>query len=236
MVTALDAGMRFQDFKHNPHQILGLHRVDDETKVIRLWRPGATSVHLEVFGAIVEAKKTDLEGFFEYIVPAHTTHLDYEVYHQNGLHAYDPYAFWPTVGELDAHLFAKGAHYKLYEVLGAKIVMHQGAAGTKFAVWAPSALEVALVGDFNYWNGQVNPMRSMGASGIWELFVPGIEVGEKYKFEIRMHNGQLKVKSDPFAFECELRPKNCVDSFRYRPLSVGRSGVVRSPNKRASSA
>ncbi len=207
MGAMVDTAMHFQEFKHNPHQILGLHKLDEQTKVIRLWRPGATTVRLEVFGSIVEARKTDLEGFFEYQVPAHTTPLDYQVFHQNGLLAYDPYAFWPTIGELDAYLFGKGVHYKLYDVLGAKILVHQGAAGTKFAVWAPSAQEVALVGDFNYWNGNVNPMRSMGASGIWELFVPGLQKGDKYKFEIRGPDGRLKLKIDPFAFECELRPK-----------------------------
>ena len=197
----------FRQYRHNPHEFLGLHPVDERTKVIRLFRPGAAMVYLEVFGNIVEAKKVGNEGFFEYQVPAHTTHLDYKIYHQNGLLAHDPYAFLPTFGEMDAYLFGKGVHYRLYEVLGAKIAVHQGVAGTKFAVWAPSAKEVSLIGDFNYWDGSVTPMRNMGASGVWELFLPGLGESEKYKFEIRTQEDRLRVKGDPFAFQQEMRPK-----------------------------
>lgn len=209
--------------RHDPHSTLGLHP-QESGKTIRLWRPGATSIHLEVFGEIVEAKKVGEHGYFEYTVPAHTTFLDYQIYHTNGLLAYDPYAFWPTIGELDQHLFAKGTHYQLYESLGARIAVHQGVAGTKFTVWAPSASSVALIGDFNHWDGRVNPMRSMGASGIWELFVPGLEDGEKYKFEIRTHEGRLRVKSDPFALMSEVRPKTAsivstLDRYQWRDES-----------------
>lgn len=209
-----------QQFKHNPHRVLGLHDVNGERKIVRLWRPGARTVHLEVFGKIVEAHQVHEEGIFEYSVPSRTTLLDYQVFHHNGLLAYDPYAFWPTLGEVDSYLFAKGVHYQLYEVLGAKIVVHQGVAGTKFAVWAPAAQEVALVSDFNYWDGRVSPMRNMGSSGIWELFVPGIEEGEKYKFEIRTQQGELRTKSDPFAFMTEVRPRTAsvvcnIDRFKW---------------------
>ncbi len=209
---------QFKEFRHDPHRILGLQPLDERNKIIRLFRPGAAKVYLEVFGNIVEAKKVE-EGIFEYIVPSHTTHLDYQVYHQSGLLAYDPYAFLPTFGEIDAYLFNKGVHYQLYEALGARIVVHQGVAGTKFAVWAPSAEEVALVGDFNFWDGRVNPMRSMGASGVWELFVPGLQEGEKYKFEVRAKNGKLRLKNDPFAFMQEVRPKTAsiiFDTHRYQ--------------------
>ncbi len=197
----------FYDFKHNPHQFLGVHESDAKSKVIRLWRPGAKAIYLEVGGKIVEARRLGDEGLFEYVVPVNTTALDYQIYHRNGFLAYDPYAFSATFGEIDAHLFSRGVHYKLYEALGAKICVHQGVAGTKFAVWAPSAKEVALVGDFNFWDGRVNPMRNMGGSGVWEIFLPGIEEGEKYKFEIRTQEGHVRVKSDPFAFMTELRPK-----------------------------
>lgn len=192
---------------YDPHSVLGLHLLLDETnKVVRLWRPGASQVHLEVFGKVVEAKKVD-EGLFEAIVPAVTTPFDYRVYHQNGLLANDPYAFTPIFGEMDAHLFARGVHYKLFEALGAHIIVHQNCAGTKFAVWAPNAKRVSLVGDFNYWDGRVNPMRSMGHSGVWELFVPGLGEGEKYKFEIVTQEGRTLLKADPFANSSELRPK-----------------------------
>ena len=134
----------------NPHQFLGLHTLDDKSKVIRVYRPGAQVVHLEVFGKIVEADQIDSSGIFIYNCPSNTTPSDYRVYHQNGLLAHDPYAFAPTFGEVDAHLFSKGVHYKLYEVLGGRICEHQGVKGVKFALWAPNAVSVALVADFNH--------------------------------------------------------------------------------------
>ena len=96
----------------------------------------------------------------------------------------DPYRFAPTLGEVDLHLIAEGTHERLYDVLGAHPRTHQGAAGVSFAVWAPNARSVRIVGDFDRWDGRLMPMRSMGASGMWELFVPGIGVGELYKFEV----------------------------------------------------
>ncbi|HUD02267.1 MAG TPA: 1,4-alpha-glucan branching enzyme, partial [Rhabdochlamydiaceae bacterium] len=154
---------------HNPHDVLGLHG-----KVIRLWRPGASSCHLEVKGKLIEAKKIDPAGLFEAAVPAKTGPLDYKIYHSSGKLFHDPYAFLQTFGEIDAHLFNQGTHYKIFNVLGGRLVQHQGVAGAKFAVWAPNATAVSLVGDFNLWDGRAHPMRSMGASGVWELFVPGL--------------------------------------------------------------
>jgi 1,4-alpha-glucan branching enzyme len=122
--------------------------------------------------------------------------------------AHDPYAFSPTFGELDQHLLGRGVHYQLYQALGAHTLEHQGVLGTKFAVWAPNAQAVALVADFNHWDGRVNPMRSMGSSGVWELFVPGVGQGEKYKFEIRTQEGHLRLKADPCASWSEMRPRN----------------------------
>ncbi len=195
-----------QGTHHDPHRFLGLHPYHDGKKVIRLWRPGANSIYLEVDGKRVQATQVHPAGVFEYVVPENTTPLDYRVFYQSGLLAHDPYAFWPTIGEVDQYLFGKGVHYQLYHVLGAKLKQHHGVSGTQFAVWAPAARSVALVGDFNYWDGRVNPMRSMGSSGIWELFVPGLGEGEKYKFEIRTQAGDIRVKSDPFAYSSELRP------------------------------
>lgn len=195
----------FEDFVHDPHRFLGLHQVGDH-KVIRLFRPGANTLYIELFGKVAEAKKIDGAGFFEVKAPLETKHTDYRVYHHNGLLDYDPYSFTPTFGEMDAYLFSKGVHYKIYNVLGARLTEHQGCKGVKFAVWAPSAKSVSLVGDFNFFDGRVNPMRNMGFSGVWELFVPGLKEGEKYKFEIKTPNGTVKIKSDPFAYFSELRP------------------------------
>lgn len=191
----------------NPHEFLGLHPFFDDKKVIRLWKPGANSIYLEAFGNVVEATCKDPSGLFEYIVPKNTIKSDYRIYHHSGLLANDPYVFASTFGELDAYLLSKGVHYQSYNVMGARLTEWQGVKGVKFAVWAPEAKRVSLVGDFNHWDGGVNPMRS-SASGIWELFVPGLAEGEKYKFEVKTHQGNLLVKADPYALYSEVRPLN----------------------------
>ncbi|MBU6383517.1 MAG: 1,4-alpha-glucan branching protein GlgB [Verrucomicrobia bacterium] len=183
---------------YDPHRFLGLHE-----GVIRLWRPGAEKIYLEVLGHIVEAAQVDGQGLFAYTPAKPIGPNDYRVYYPNGALAHDPYAQMPAIGDMDAFLFNKGCHYDLYAVLGANIKK----GGTQFAVWAPNAEAVSLVADFNHWDGRICPMRSMGASGIWELFVPGVGQGEKYKFEIRTREGYLRVKSDPFGFFAELRPR-----------------------------
>lgn len=191
----------------DPHQVLGLHEFFDQQKVIRLWRPGAKVIYVEVFGKIMEAKMLHPEGIFELVVPKHTTLFDYRIYHQNGLLSYDPYDFWPSIGELDLYLFNKGVHYHIYQVMGARLIEHQGIKGVRFTVWAPSAMSVSLVADFNFWDGRINPLRSLGSAGIWELFVPGLTEGERYKFEIKTKQGTTLVKADPYALACEQRPK-----------------------------
>lgn len=182
---------------HDPHAFLGVH-----DGVIRLWRPGASSCHLEVEGRIVEAKRIHPAGLFEIAAAG-----SYRIFHSDGKLYPDCYTFLPTLGEIDTHLFAHGTHYKLYNVMGGRLGTHQGCQGAKFAVWAPNAKSVALVGDFNYWDGRSHPMRAIGSSGIWEIFIPGLEEGEKYKFEIRTPDGRLLLKSDPYAYASEVRPK-----------------------------
>lgn len=191
---------------HDPHTFLGLHRSDAGKKVIRLWRPGANSIYLQIQGKPVEAKKVHKSGLFELEVPATLTEKDYKIYHHSGLLAEDPYAFLPTVGDVDKYLFNKGTHYELYHMLGAHPWTQQGVKGVKFAVWAPAAKRVSLVGDFNHFDGRVNPMRALGNSGIWELFIPGLKPGEKYKYEIKTQANDIKVKADPLAHYSELRP------------------------------
>lgn len=191
---------------HQPHAILGLHNFFEGSKVIRLWRPGANQIFLEVFGTRVEARKIQDAGVFEYVVPQHTTFTDYKIFHQNGLLEHDPYAFLPTFGEMDQYLFGKGVHYELYRQMGGRLTSHQGVEGAKFALWAPNAKSVSVVGDFNYWDGRVNPMRTMGYSGIWELFIPGLKEGDKYKFEIQTQQGERLNKADPYALRSEFRP------------------------------
>lgn len=191
---------------HDPHTILGLHSYFDGNKVIRLWRPGADRIYLEVFGSIVEAKKIHEEGIFEYTVPPNTTLHDYRIYHRDGTLTNDPYTFSPTFGEVDQYLFGQGVHYNLYQKMGGRLTTHQGVPGTQFTVWAPSAKSVSLIGDFNHWDGRANPMRALGHSGVWELFMPGLGEHSRYKFEIHTQDGNLRVKSDPYALSSEVRP------------------------------
>ena len=109
----------------------------------------------------------------------------------------DPYRFPPTIGDLDLHLMGEGRHEELYEKLGAHVIEHEGVRGTAFAVWAPSARAVSVVGDFNSWDGRLHAMRSMGSGGVWELFLPGVEAGTRYKFELLAQDGELRLKADP---------------------------------------
>ena len=201
----------------DPHQYLGLH---NDGCLIRLWRPGLKEVHFELQGKEQQALPSEIEGLFEYSLPEKITHLDYRIYHPNGELVYDPYAFLPTFSEEDEELFGKGKHWKIYEVMGGRLCTHQGCEGVKFSVWAPCAKSVALVGDFNQWNIEMNPMRQMGSSGVWELFVPGLLEGEKYKFAVQTLEGCVHYKADPLAFQGEMRPHTAsvihtVDSFEW---------------------
>ncbi|MGZ3632903.1 MAG: 1,4-alpha-glucan branching protein GlgB, partial [Parachlamydiaceae bacterium] len=195
--------------EYNPHMCIGLHSMCNEpnaNRVIRVFRPGAQEIHLEVLGTTVTATRIHEAGIFEYVAPPFTSALDYRIYHQSGLLAHDPYAFLPSVTDYDQYLFNKGVNYELFHVLGVHVIVHQDIIGVRFAVWAPAARRVSVVGDFNYWDGRVNPMRSLGESGIWELFIPGLSVGAKYKFEVKTQVGNVQIKADPFAFYSELRP------------------------------
>jgi 1,4-alpha-glucan branching enzyme len=205
--------IRSVSFGSDPHRVLGLHEESKGMKEIRLWRPGAPYVYVELFGEKVEAKRESQEGLFTVDAPAETTFQDYRVYSQSGALHHDPYAFLPTFGQVDAYLFGRGVHYQLDEVMGGRMCVHQGVSGVKFSVWAPAAEAVALVGDFNFWDGRINPMRQLGSSGVWELFFPGLQAGEKYKFEVRVKGGRIRLKSDPYALFSELRPATASVTF-----------------------
>ena len=202
-----------------PHLVLGLH---DEAahRVIRLWRPDAKECHIVLKGQTKLVPQVDGGGFFELEVPKNISARDYQVYHSCGLLAYDPYNFTTTFSEMDEYLFGKGVHYELHYKMGGRIAEQEGVMGAKFAVWAPNAKSVSLVGDFNSWDGRTNPMRSLGHSGVWEIFVPGLEAGEKYKFEIFTHQGHTLLKADPYALQSELRPQTAsilkkIDNFTW---------------------
>jgi len=208
-VSALVAGQHA-----NPHQLLGPsieHRPVSEggdRVVIRCWYHGAVAVSVVVGDAVVPMRCLDAAGLFEgeldgSIVPAYRLHVDLG---DRRLTVGDPYQFSPTVGDLDLHLLGQGRHEQLWRCLGAHVRRHDGVRGTSFAVWAPNARSVRLVGDFNRWDGRCHPMRALGQSGVWELFVPGLGPGEKYKYEILPADGLATMKSDPFAFATETPP------------------------------
>ncbi|HEX8803683.1 MAG TPA: 1,4-alpha-glucan branching protein GlgB [Acidimicrobiales bacterium] len=207
----------------DPHHLLGVHRSGHRT-VVRAWRPGAATARLEgrPMARVHEA------GVFELVVregregggsdggedggdggvPAAGYAVTY-TWDGGGEHtAVEPWAFWPTLGELDLHLIGEGRHDRPWTVLGARPLAHQGVEGTAFAVWAPSARSVRVVGDWNAWDGRVHPMRSLGASGVWELFVPGVGPGQRYKYEVLGADGRLRLKADPLATAAELPPAN----------------------------
>ena len=200
------AGLRHSD----PHSILGAHPTPDGI-VIRAFRPGAKGV------SVVAAKthpwqmeRVDERGLFEVLIAGRIEVFPYElrVHYADGdlVTIRDPYAFLPTIGSLDLHLWNEGRHERIYEKLGAHSREIDGAVGFAFAVWAPNASGVSVVGDFNEWDGRIHMMRSLGPSGIWELFIPGIGVNAHYKFEIRTRNGNLLLKADPFAAATEAPP------------------------------
>lgn len=200
-----DLQLLFEGKSYDPHSYLGLH---DEGRLIRLWRPGAQESYLEIRGESVKAQKASSEGLFIYRSSEPLSLSDYRIYHASGLLASDPYAFKDLLGEIDFYLFNKGVHYKAYEILGAHPTEFLGVQGTRFCVWAPSAKSVSLVGDFNHWDGRINPMRVRSVSGIWEIFIPGVGAGQAYKYEIRTKDGHLRLKSDPYGNSFELRPKS----------------------------
>jgi 1,4-alpha-glucan branching enzyme len=195
----------------DPHSILGAHP-NGTGVVIRAFRPAACEIKALLDGGEqVELQQIHAGGVFEAEVDGAELPLHYQLevdYGSAGTYTIeDPYAFPPTLGELDLHLIGEGRHEKIYEKLGAHVREHEGVTGTAFAVWAPSAMAVSVVGDFNSWDGRLHAMRSMGPSGIWELFLPGIGPGDRYKFEILSADHDLLLKADPYAQEAEMPPK-----------------------------
>jgi len=193
------------ELRTNPHHLLGLHSTA-VGKVIRIWHPCSKGLFIKVRGKSQEMRKTDGRGLFECEVSHQLTYLDYHIIHESGLEAHDPYSFSPTFSKADGHLFRQGKHDALDQVMGGRLSRHQRVNGVKFAVWAPRAQSVSLIGDFNCWNSSLHPMRLLPSSGVWELFVPGLKEGERYKFSIVSQVGATYEKADPYAFQGEMRP------------------------------
>ncbi len=194
----------------DPHSLLGRHSVEGGT-IVRAWRPRAETVRVLVGGELAaKLEMVHQAGLFEGIVEDPLEGYELEVGYADGqtFVLKDPYAFLPTLGELDLHLAGEGRHTRLWEKLGAHRQTIDGVEGVAFAVWAPNARSVRVVGDFNSWDGRLHPMRSLGPSGIWELFVPDVQDRSLYKFEVVTAQGNLVLKTDPFAAATEPPPSN----------------------------
>ncbi|CQR79145.1 1,4-alpha-glucan branching enzyme [Enterobacter hormaechei] len=206
VINALIAG-HFAD----PFSVLGMHRTEAGLEV-RALLPDATEVWViepKTGRKVGNLKCLDSRGFFSGVMPRRKNPFRYQlavIWHGQQNLIDDPYSFGPLLKEMDAWLLSEGTHLRPYETLGAHADTMDGITGTRFAVWAPNAQRVSVVGQFNYWDGRRHPMRLRRETGIWELFIPGAHNGQLYKFEMIDANGKLRIKSDPYAFEAELRP------------------------------
>ncbi len=194
---------------HDPFSVLGRHTVDGKT-VVRAFIPGATDISItETGGVLTRVPGTDL---FEWSgdgaeLPEHYRLIWRDAAHREHI-AHDPYTYPPQLSSFDLHLLAEGKHRQAHRVLGAQEHEVEGVAGVLFAVWAPNAERVSVVGDFNRWDGRCHPMGVHPGHGLWELFIPDLAAGALYKYEIRNRDsGQILVKADPYGRQFELRPR-----------------------------
>jgi 1,4-alpha-glucan branching enzyme len=210
---------RLLRFEHSdPHSILGAHPAPNGI-VIRALRPGAQEISVVENGASPwRMEQRNGGGLFEVLIEnrEHVFPYKLRVQYPDGTVAtfHDPYSFMPTLGDLDQLLWNEGRHEKIHEKLGAHLLESNGVSGVAFAVWAPNARGVSVVGDFNSWDGRLDMMRMLGSSGIWEMFIPELEQGVNYKFEIRTSENKLLLKSDPFAAATEKPPATASRIFR----------------------
>jgi 1,4-alpha-glucan branching enzyme len=205
-----------RNLHHDPFEILGPHRIEQDGAkiwVVRAWIPDAREAYVREPQSRIEHPMQPVHNahFFEVLLPGWNDLMIYQfrIIAENGHERfiYDPYVFLPQIGDMDLYLFGKGDHHKIYEKLGAHTMDVGGVGGVHFAVWAPNARNVSVVGNFNQWHGGKHQMRVMGGSGVWELFIPGIGVGEVYKYEVKDQAGNMYLKADPYGFQSEVRPK-----------------------------
>jgi len=197
----------------DPFGVLGPHVDPQKGVVIRAVIPTAERITVTRNGSgSIEMTRSHPAGIFEAVLPDLTEIPDYRLHvsYQGGTTSDidDPYRYGRVLSDYDLYLFGEGKHTRIYDKLGAHPMTIGQAAGVHFAVWAPNAKRVSVVGDFNVWDGRRHAMRSLGSSGVWEIFIPGIGVGERYKFELLTRYGEVILKSDPFGFAFELPPLN----------------------------
>lgn len=200
---------RILDAKHHdPFSYLGVHQQDNH-HIVRVFNPHANEVSIKSGNTWLPLEKTHASGLFELIsqeslacpclLKIHTGMHEYQVY--------DPYSFGSSITQDELYLFGEGRLKQAYKTLGAQAMTQQAVTGVRFAVWAPNAERVSVIGNFNQWDGRIHSMRSLGSSGVWEIFIPHLSHQDTYKFEIRnRHTGHLLTKTDPFGFEFEPRP------------------------------
>jgi 1,4-alpha-glucan branching enzyme len=201
---------------HDPFSVLGAHIVDLNGKravAVRAFLPDAKEVSVLDVATSTEFEMIKIreEGFYEVILPDHSEVFPYKLKKVTYDHPTeifnDPYSFLPTLSEYDLYLFNSGDHHRIYDKLGSHAIDMNGVCGVHFAVWAPNARSVSVVGSFNNWDRRRHAMRVLGGSGVWEIFIPGLKEGELYKFQIKTKSGTILDKADPYATEMEQRPK-----------------------------
>ncbi|MCE6952825.1 1,4-alpha-glucan branching protein GlgB [Cereibacter sphaeroides] len=191
----------------DPFSVLGIHR-RGQGFVLTAFVPGAERLTVLGPSEIAAVPQEGFPGLFAAEMPAREPYRLRAEGHGTVWEFEDPYRFGPVLGELDEYLLGEGTHRRLWQALGAHIVEHEGVSGTRFAVWAPNAERVSVVGDFNIWDGRRHPMRRRGLTGVWEIFLPGVGEGTAYKYEIRAPGGQiLPLKADPVGFGSEHPPR-----------------------------
>ncbi len=208
---APDELKRLLELKHqDPHSILGVHPTAGGA-IVRAWRPDAEQIFLIREGEPPrEMTRRPEPGLFEIFVkePLQGPAYQLEVHYPGGnvVTIRQQYSFMPTLGDLDIHLWIEQKHERIWEKMGAHVREAEGVRGVSFALWAPNAAGVSVVGDFNGWDGRLNMMRMLGSSGVWELFIPDLAPGTLYKYEIRTRDGGFNIKADPFASATECPP------------------------------
>jgi 1,4-alpha-glucan branching enzyme len=197
---------------HDPFAVLGRQR-EASVELIRVFLPHATAAEIELGAENTKQfapmqRRADSHFFELRQPPALATHyrVRWHDAHGNGHTEYDPYTFAAQIADFDLHLFAEGKHWHIYRALGASMRRVNDIDGVLFATWAPNATRVSVVGEFNGWDGRRHPLRSRGGSGVWELFIPELDAGTLYKFEIRSAHGTLQQKADPYGRQFEMRP------------------------------
>ncbi|WP_047395617.1 1,4-alpha-glucan branching protein GlgB [Chitinibacter sp. ZOR0017] len=210
-VSPADIDALCQGLHADPFALLGMH-TDAEGVWVRAWLPDATAcavVEAKTGRSLVQLAQLDARGFFAGLIPRRKNAFAYQLDVQWGeqtLRLEDPYRFGPVLGEQDVWFLAEGSQRRPFERLGTHWAERDGVAGFSFAVWAPNARRVSVVGDFNGWDGRRHVMRLRRECGVWELFLPQVQEGQAYKYEIIDQHGQLQLKADPYGFAAEMRP------------------------------